>query len=103
MTFLLSSIVLAGVDVRLGNCLQGNLCFVLLVSSRWAGSLVRFLGKNLEADPEQDVPPHVQINPKVFHLPLLRTEPRQGARCQALGPHWASVAGRVIGYWHLMN
>ena len=53
--------------------IQGSLCVVLLVSSRSAGSLVRFLGENLEADPEHDVPPHVQINPKVFHLPLPRT------------------------------
>lgn len=63
---------------------QDSLCVVLLVSSRWAGSLVRFLGEKVDVDPEQNVPPHVQINPKVFHLPLLRTQPRQGARCQAL-------------------
>ena len=62
-----------------------------------------FLEKIWTLTQNQAVPPHVQINPKVFNLPLPETQPRQRMRCQALGPHWASVAGRVIGYWHLMN
>ena len=36
--------------------IQGSLCTMLLVSSRWAGILVRFLGENLDADPEPGCP-----------------------------------------------
>ena len=36
--------------------IQGSLWAVLLVSSRWAGSLVIFFGENLEADPEPGCP-----------------------------------------------
>ena len=62
-----------------------------------------FLEKIWKLTQNQAAPPHVQINPKVFNLPLPETQPRHGASCQALGPHWASVAVRVTGYWHLMN
>ena len=47
MTFLLSTTVLVLMsDWEIA--IQVSLCVVLLVSSRWAGSLVRFLGENVE-------------------------------------------------------
>ena len=39
-----------------------------------------FLEKIWKLTQNQAAPPHVQINPKVFNLPLPRTESRQGAR-----------------------
>ena len=83
MTFLklLSTTVLAGVDVRLGNCHSGQSmgCAACFKQMGWKFGQV-FLEKIWKLTQNQTAPPHVQINPKVFNLPLPRTESRQGAR-----------------------
>ena len=49
--------------------IQGSLCTMLLVSSRWAGILVRFLGENLEADPEPGCPTPCADKPQGLQSP----------------------------------
>lgn len=49
--------------------MQGGLCVVLLVSSRWARSLVRILAENLEADPEQGCPTPCAEKPRGLPSP----------------------------------